>query len=176
MATYAQIYAIKANAAFKSRVAVAIAKASTDILTEATPSSTMLYDAAASQKVVSVNNRYAFWLGKVVIVSDDSNSEEATIANISAGSGDTGNLTMVANLTHAYTVAANGKVSFKDNVERIGWAKTSLRTAEITAEQMLWTVVQNPSIQTAGAEDATDNDIQFVVNSNINTFASIIAV
>jgi hypothetical protein len=176
MATYTQIYAIKANAAFKSRVAVAIAKAATDILVEAIPSSTMLYDAASAQKVISVNNRYAFWLGKIVVVSDGSNSEEATIASITAGSGDTGNLTMVANLTHAYTVAAGGKVTFKDNAERIGWAKTSLRAAESNAEQMLWTVVQNPTIQTAGAEDATDSDIQFVVNSNINTFASIIAV
>lgn len=38
------------------------------------------------------------------------------------------------------------------------------------AERFLWGVVGNASIQ-ASLDNATDNDIQFVVNSLIDTFA-----
>ena len=64
----------------------------------------------------------------------------------------------------------NESGSTEYHAERVVWAKASMADAETVAEQMLWTVVQNATIQSSGL-DSTDNDIQFVVNSNINNFA-----
>lgn len=57
-----------------------------------------------------------------------------------------------------------------NHAERLAWAKASIRNAESTADQMLWLVVQNGTIQTNGLS-STDNDIQYVVNSYINFLA-----
>lgn len=56
------------------------------------------------------------------------------------------------------------------HTERVAWAKTAMKDACIVAEQILWTVVQNATLQSSGL-DSTDNDIQYVVNSNIDNFA-----
>ena len=52
---------------------------------------------------------------------------------------------------------------------RLVWAKESLLHADDAAEKMMWAVVGNASIQATG-EACTDNDVQFVVNSNVNQF------
>ena len=64
----------------------------------------------------------------------------------------------------------NESPATENHAERVVWAKASMLNAEGVAEQMLWAIVQNATIQTEGL-DSTDNDIQFVVNSNINYFA-----
>lgn len=56
------------------------------------------------------------------------------------------------------------------HAERVVWAKASMKDPTTVTDQMVWTVVQNATIQSSGL-DSTDNDIQFVVNSNINNFA-----
>lgn len=56
------------------------------------------------------------------------------------------------------------------HAERLVWAKNSMENPISVSGLMVWTVVQNPTIQSSGL-DSTDNDIQFVVNSNINSFA-----
>lgn len=58
-----------------------------------------------------------------------------------------------------------------NHAERVVWAKAAMKDAEGSAEQMLWSVVQNPTIQTNGLA-SSDNDIQFVVNSNVDYFAT----
>lgn len=58
-----------------------------------------------------------------------------------------------------------------NHADRVVWAKVAMKDAESTAEQMLWSVVQNATIQTNGL-NSSDNDIQFVVNSNIDNFAT----
>jgi len=57
-----------------------------------------------------------------------------------------------------------------NHTERLVWAKNAIINAETVAEQMLWLVVQNPTIQTNGLS-SSDNDIEFVVNSYINFLA-----
>lgn len=171
MATLLEIYNIRyGNSDLKKRVISAVAKAAADVRSEANPSSNMLYDAASGQKVVSVTNRHVFWVGKGVTISDDSNSEEAVIASISVGSGDTGNLTMQSNLTNSYTATGSGKVSFTNNNERLAWAAASLENTPIAGEKFMWPVSQNATIN-VDPDNATDNDIQYVVNSNVNNFA-----
>jgi len=57
-----------------------------------------------------------------------------------------------------------------NHAARVVWAKAAMKDAAPVAEQMLWTIVQNATIQSSGTA-STDNDIQFVVNSNIDYFA-----
>lgn len=64
----------------------------------------------------------------------------------------------------------NEDVGTANHTERLAWAKESIKNAESAAEQMLWLVVQNPTIQTNGLS-SSDNDIQFVVNSYIDFLA-----
>lgn len=58
-----------------------------------------------------------------------------------------------------------------NHANRVIWAKEALLDCMAKAEQMLWPVVSNATIASAG-ESATDSDIQFVVNSNIDSFAT----
>lgn len=58
-----------------------------------------------------------------------------------------------------------------NHVNRVIWAKDALVNAEAVAGRMFWGVLGNATIAAAG-EAATDNDIQFVVNGLINTFAT----
>lgn len=151
----------------RKRVQAAVAKAAQDIFGEALTSSLLTLDANSDQKNVAVAAGYLFWVGKVVVVSDSGNSEEATIASINSNT-----LIMSQNLTHSYTVGNGAKVTFKDNVEREQWAANAMLTPDVHTLEMANFVALNPTILAAGGE-ATDNDIQFVVNSNINKVASI---
>jgi len=67
-------------------------------------------NAAAAQAVVEVSDDTLFFVGQVVSVEDDNDSEDATIESIDAA---TNKLTMEDNLTNAYTTAANAKVVAK---------------------------------------------------------------
>jgi hypothetical protein len=64
----------------------------------------------------------------------------------------------------------NESVDIPNHSERVAWAKTAMKDAALVAEQMMWTIVQNATIQSEGT-NSTDNDIQFVVNSNVDYFA-----
>jgi len=70
----------------------------------------------------------------------------------------------------AATDILNEAPATPNHTERVAWANVALVGAEDVAEQMLWSIVQNATIQAAGL-DSTDNDIQFVVNSFIDLFA-----
>lgn len=56
------------------------------------------------------------------------------------------------------------------HAERVVWAKEAMSDPYGVADVIVWTVVQNATIQGSGI-NSTDNDIQFVVNSNVNNFA-----
>lgn len=58
-----------------------------------------------------------------------------------------------------------------NHANRVIWAKEALLDCLGKAEQMLWPLVSNATISAAG-ESCTDSDIQFVVNSNIDSFAT----
>lgn len=58
-----------------------------------------------------------------------------------------------------------------NHAARLVWAQDALVNAETVAGRMMWGVLGNGTIQNAG-EAATDNDIQYVVNGLINTFAA----
>lgn len=55
---------------------------------------------------------------------------------------------------------------------RLRWAEKVFPTPEVMYNLMIWRVLQNPTIQTNG-EASADSDIQFVVNSLIDEFASV---
>lgn len=57
-----------------------------------------------------------------------------------------------------------------NHAARIIWAQASLADALSAAERMMWGVVGNATIAAAG-DACTDNDVQFVVNGLIDTFA-----
>lgn len=63
-------------------------------------------DAASGQKIVNITNGSIFKIGMIIKIADDAPNEEVcTIDSIS-----TNQLTMVSNLTNAYTTANNAKV------------------------------------------------------------------
>jgi len=68
-------------------------------------SSLLSGNASSGQKVVDVNDGSVFAADDYALLIDDSNSEVCKIASINSNE-----LTMVANLTNAYTTAANAKV------------------------------------------------------------------
>lgn len=149
----------------RKRVQAAVAKAAQDILNEELTTSNLTSDAASGQKNVVVASSAAFWVGKQVTVSDSIASETATIAQIS---GNT--LIMTQNLTYAYTTANSAKVTFVNNKEREQWAANAILNPDTYTLAMSSFVALNPTIQTNGGL-ATDNDIQFVINSFVNKLA-----
>jgi hypothetical protein len=54
-----------------------------------------------------------------------------------------------------------------NHANREEWANFALNNSQGIAEQAMWSVVMNPTINAAG-ENATDQDILFVVSSWIN--------
>lgn len=56
------------------------------------------------------------------------------------------------------------------HTERLVWAKNAMKDPATVTAQMVWTVVQDSTIQSHGL-DSTDVEIQNVVNGNINNFA-----
>lgn len=65
----------------------------------------------------------------------------------------------------------NEAAETENHAARIVWAQDALVNAEAAASRMMWGLLGNATIQTNG-EASTDNDIQFVVNGLINTFAT----
>ena len=55
--------------------------------------------------------------------------------------------------------------------QRVKWADDVLASPESMLEKMKWAILQNATLQ-GNIPNNTDNDIQFVVNSNVNTFAT----
>lgn len=56
------------------------------------------------------------------------------------------------------------------HTERLAWAEKALENPKATARDMLPEVLKNATIK-ADVANAVDDDVQFVVNSLINTFA-----
>ena len=79
-------------------------------------------------------------------------------------------------VTVAVSVAASQVLaeapSTPNHVARFAWAQTALLSPEAVGEQMGWAILSNATVQEAG-EDATDNDIQFVVNTFIDQFTQL---
>jgi hypothetical protein len=152
----------------RGRVQAAIAEASQDVLNEATPSTTLAFDANSGQKeiIVATDTGTIFWEGKTIIIADDNNYEEGIIFNIA---GDY--ITLQDDLTNTYQVSANAVARYSDNVERQQWAVNALLNPDNFTLSMTSLVSLNATIQAAGGL-ATDNDIQTVVNSYINKLAA----
>lgn len=78
-------------------------------------------------------------------------------------------------LTAACATAAqdvlNESTGTSNHEQRVKWAYAALANAPAMAESMMWGLIGNATIQTAG-EAATDGDIQFVCNGLINTYAA----
>jgi hypothetical protein len=58
-----------------------------------------------------------------------------------------------------------------NHANRLIWAGEVLNDPKAKTEEMLWGVVSNATIQTGG-DASSDNDIQFVVNGLVDTFAT----
>lgn len=56
--------------------------------------------------------------------------------------------------------------------QRLAWARRVISDPVGWSEKAVWTVMQNATIAAAPAT-ATDNDVQFVVNSNVANFIRI---
>lgn len=61
-----------------------------------------------------------------------------------------------------------------NHVNRLLWANWTLNNPAKMMDVEMSLVVQNPTISAAG-DDATDGDIQFVVNGLVDTFGNAIA-
>ena len=72
-------------------------------------------------------------------------------------------------LHKAATDIAMESRSTENNSQRVAWARRVFADPVGWAERTVWTVMQNSTIA-ANPAAATDNDVQFVVNSNIATF------
>lgn len=58
-----------------------------------------------------------------------------------------------------------------NHANRIIWAASALVDPKTRANEMMWQVLSNATIQASG-QASTDNDIQFVVNSLVDSFAT----
>ena len=54
--------------------------------------------------------------------------------------------------------------------DRLSWARAAIADPPAAAAKMIWKVLENATIQAAPGE-AVDGDVQFVVNSLVDTFA-----
>jgi len=62
----------------------------------------------------------------------------------------------------------------ENHANRLGWARKCTENADgptSMAARWIWKILENATIQ-ASPETATDNDVQFVVNSIVNTMAN----
>lgn len=81
--------------------------------------------------------------------------------------------TQIAISNAAYNVI-NEDAGTANHANRIIWANYALANPERMMSLEMSLLVQNPTIQ-AGGDNATDNDIQFVVNGLIDPYANAIA-
>lgn len=77
---------------------------------------------------------------------------------------------VVAAIATASRDVLNESAGTSNHANRMTWARNSLNNAHNAAEEMMWGVVGNATIQSSG-NASTDNDIQFVVNGLIDSFA-----
>ena len=61
----------------------------------------------------------------------------------------------------------NESPSTEEHSQRMSWARKVITDPEGWAAKAIWKVLENATIQAAPAA-ATDNDVQFVVNSIVN--------
>ena len=81
--------------------------------------------------------------------------------------------TQIAICNAAYNVL-NEDPATANHANRIVWANSVLASPERMASLEMSLVVQNATIQTQG-DNATDNDLQFVVNGLVDQYANAIA-
>lgn len=163
--TLSDIHKMYVSEPLRGRVQAAIAKAAQDVLNEAVPFSNIASSASSGQKNVIVVNSTGFWIGKVVLIYDNGNSEQNTIVSINSNT-----LVMSTDLINSYN-SETGVVRFLDNVERQQWAVNALLNPDAFTLSMTSLISLNSTIQSAGGL-ATDNDIQNVVNSYITKLAA----
>jgi hypothetical protein len=77
-------------------------------------------------------------------------------------------------ISHAANDVINEDPATANHANRIVWANEVLANPERMMNLEMSLVVQNPTIETEG-NNATDNDIQFVVNGLVNPYANAIA-
>jgi hypothetical protein len=58
-----------------------------------------------------------------------------------------------------------------NHANRLTWSRAVMANPPAMAARMVWSVLENPTIQAAPGE-AVDGDVQYVVNSLIDTFAN----
>ena len=78
-------------------------------------------------------------------------------------------------LVAAYNILNEG-VGTENHANRLTWANVVLNgtVAEVeekVMQHLRYAIASNATLQAAG-EGATDNDVQFIVNSQLNTFAT----
>lgn len=92
------------------------------------------------------------------------------IYNLRYSSSDLMNRTTVAVAKAAQDVLSEAQ-NTPNHAARLDWARAALDDARRMADRMLWGVLANGAIQNSG-EASSDSDIQFTVNSLIDTYAS----
>lgn len=83
-------------------------------------------------------------------------------------------------LTHRTIVAVNVSaqkilvepVNTPNHAQRLVWAKSALLDARQAADRMMWGLVSDPTVQSAG-ESITDAQLQVIVDSLVNTFSGV---
>ena len=61
----------------------------------------------------------------------------------------------------------------ENHSQRLAWARDVFKNPVAWSERVVWIVMQNATVA-ANPGAATDNDVQFVINSNIATFYNTI--
>ena len=64
----------------------------------------------------------------------------------------------------------NEATNTEDHSQRMAWARRALSDPTGWAAKSIWKVLENATIQSAPTE-ATDSDVQFVINSLVNTLS-----
>lgn len=164
--TLEDVHKVYISESIRGRVQAAVAFSAQDVLNESLPQDDLASNAASGQNVVVVTKGFMFWPGKVIIVKDNNNYEEATILNVV---GNT--LTLTQNLTNSYTTSADGIVSYLNDTERQQWAANALLNPDAYTLSMTSLVAMDPTVQAAGGL-VSDAQIGIVVDSFINKIAS----
>ena len=73
-------------------------------------------------------------------------------------------------LVKAAVDIVNESAATEDHSQRMAWARRVVSDPLGWAEKAIWKVLENATIQAAPSE-ATDSDVQFVVNSLVNTLS-----
>lgn len=62
-----------------------------------------------------------------------------------------------------------------NHANRVIWAKEALRDAQLMTEKIMWQILANPTVATKGLS-SNDDELQFTVNSLIDTVAPVTEV